>query len=249
MNDKYNLTKEQSIFLAKKTIVQNIYNLAKLEGCNVTFPQTQTILDGVNDSDVSIDDLQTVINLKNAWEYTIKNIDEPFDLKFICEINKRVSKNESLDWGVLRYGNVGISGVDNYTPEIPVEEEVTKKLDELSKIENVTERAIKYYLWAMRTQLFWDGNKRTSNICANKILIKEGKGIITIPEKKLPEFNKRLTEFYNTNDYSKIDNFLYDNCLCGIEIKKEKPKIINPYRKEIVNPYNLSKSDENDFER
>ena len=33
----------------------------------------------------------------------------------------------------------------------------------------------------MRSQLFWDGNKRTSNIVANSILIKNGKGIISIP--------------------------------------------------------------------
>lgn len=26
--------------------------------------------------------------------------------------------------------------------------------------------------------------------------------------------NKRLTEFYNINDYSKIDGFIYDNCNC-----------------------------------
>lgn len=30
--DKYNLTVEQNIFLAKKLIVENIYNSARLEG-------------------------------------------------------------------------------------------------------------------------------------------------------------------------------------------------------------------------
>ncbi len=43
--DKYVLTKEQNVFLAKKLIVENIYHSAKLEGCNVTFPDTKTILD------------------------------------------------------------------------------------------------------------------------------------------------------------------------------------------------------------
>lgn len=40
------LTREQNIFLAKKAFVELVYNTAYIEGCNVTFPQTQTIIDG-----------------------------------------------------------------------------------------------------------------------------------------------------------------------------------------------------------
>lgn len=47
MKKKYKLTKEQNIFLAKKTIIENIYHAAKMERVNVTFPETQTILNGV----------------------------------------------------------------------------------------------------------------------------------------------------------------------------------------------------------
>ncbi|MEC0915811.1 Fic family protein, partial [Bacillus atrophaeus] len=127
-----------------------------------------------------------------------------------------VAYNESLDWGVLRYGNVGISGV-NYKPSIPVEEEILAAIEKIMSIESVTEKAIKYMLYAMRTQLFWDGNKRTGLICANKILIQHGKGVLTIPEDQLEEFNERLSAFYESNDYAKIDQFLYEKCLFGIE--------------------------------
>ena len=34
------------------------------------------------------------------------------------------------------------------------------------KIKSTTEKALNYYLWAIRSQLFWDGNKRTSNTVA-----------------------------------------------------------------------------------
>ena len=37
MKDKFNLTKEQNLFLAKKVLVTSIYNSAKLEGLNITF--------------------------------------------------------------------------------------------------------------------------------------------------------------------------------------------------------------------
>ena len=48
MKDKFNLTLEENVFIAKKQLVSFIYMGAKIEGLNVTFPEIQTILDGVN---------------------------------------------------------------------------------------------------------------------------------------------------------------------------------------------------------
>lgn len=48
MENKYYLTAEQKIFLAKRNLVDNVYANARLEGLNVTFSQTKTILEGVN---------------------------------------------------------------------------------------------------------------------------------------------------------------------------------------------------------
>ena len=102
MNNKYKLTLEQNIFLAKRNIVDNIYCNARMEGINVTFPQTQTILDGVNVPNLKIDDIQCILNLRDAWKYLINNISEEFCLNFICKINEYVARNESLEWGTLR---------------------------------------------------------------------------------------------------------------------------------------------------
>jgi len=221
--DKYNLTLQQNVFLAKKVIIENIYNSAKLEGCNVTFPDTKTILEGISVANLKMSDVEIILNLRDAWKYLLNNIDKPFNLDFICKINSYVSRNESLEWGVLRNGSVSISGVD-YIPPVPQKENVVDNINKILSIKNVTERAIRYFLWGMRSQLFWDGNKRTSTLAANKILISEGKGILSIPEKHIREFNVRLTEFYNTNDYSKIDEFIYDNCIHGIIFENEKTK-------------------------
>lgn len=216
MKDKYNLTLEENIFLAKKMLVSNIYSNAKIEGCNVTFPETQTILDGVNVPNVKLDDIQCILNLRDAWKYLINNVTEEFNIDFICKINDFVARNESLEWGKIRTGKVLISGTE-YVPEIPDREDIINKLNELNKIEDITLRAIKYMLYGMRTQIFWDGNKRTSTICANKILISKGKGILMVQDKDLNQFNKLLTEFYNTNEDKEIIEFLYNNCIFGIE--------------------------------
>ena len=213
--DKYKLSKEENIFLAKKMLVSSIYSSAKIEGLNVTFPETQTILDGINVSKVKLDDITCILNLRDAWNYVINNIDEEVNLDFICMVNSFVSRNESLEWGKLRSGKVGISGA-SYVPSIPLKEEVEKKLKEIMSIENITLRAIKYMLYGMRSQLFWDGNKRTSTIIANKIMINNGKGIILVQEEYILEFNKLLTEYYNTSNDEKIIEFIYNNCIVGI---------------------------------
>lgn len=112
-------------------------------------------------------------------------------------------------------GTVQITGTD-YIPSIPVQEEVEIEITKILQIANPTERAIEYMLYGMRKQLFWDGNKRTSTICANKIMIENGAGIIKVPDTKLEEFNVLLSDFYTTNDNSKIKSFIYDNCIDGI---------------------------------
>lgn len=217
MEDKYNMTLEQNVFLAKRNIVDNVYANARMEGLNITFPQTQTILDGVNVQELKLDEIQCVLNLRDAWRFVINNIEDEFNLEFVCKVNEHVARNESLEWGKLRTGNVSISGTD-YTPEIPKEEKVISEIDNINQIANITERAIEYMLYGMRTQLFWDGNKRTSTICANAIMIKNGKGIIKVADKHLKEFNELLTEYYSTNEKEKIKQFIYDNCIYGIDI-------------------------------
>lgn len=217
MEDKYKMTLEQNIFLAKRNLVDNVYASARMEGINITFPQTKTILDGVNVNSLKIDDIQCVLNLRDAWKFVINNIKEQFNLEFVCKVNEYVARNESLEWGTLRNGRVEITGTQ-YIPEIPNKEDVEENIKEIIKIENATQRAITYMLYGMRKQLFWDGNKRTSTIAANKIMIENGAGIIKVPDEKLERFNELLTKYYDTNEMLEISNFIYENCIDGIRI-------------------------------
>lgn len=218
MQDKFHLTKEQNVFLAKKVLVSNIYNSARLEGINTTYPDTKTILEGVNVPTLKLDEINCILNLRDAWNYTLTNIDAEINLDFICKVNSFVSRNESLEWGVLRNGKVGINGVD-YIPDIPNEKDIASDIENILKEDNTTLKSIDLMLYLMRSQIFWDGNKRTSMIVANKILIQNGCGIITVKEEYIKEFNTLLTEYYNTGNKDKITKFLYDKCIYGLELK------------------------------
>ena len=215
--DKYHLTKEQNLFLAKKVLAFIIYNSVRLEGINATYPDTKTILEGVNVPTLKLDEINCILNLRDAWNFVLTNIDDEIDLNFICKVNSFVSRNESLEWGALRNGRVGINGVD-YIPDIPNMDDVKNNINDILNENNATTKAIKLMLYLMRSQIFWDGNKRTSMIVANKILISNGCGVITIKECDIKEFNTLLTEYYNTNNDEKLCLFLYEKCIFCLEI-------------------------------
>lgn len=217
MKDKYKLTKEENLFLAKKLLVASIYSGARIEGVNVTFPETQAILEGANVARLKLDDINVIQNLRDAWKYTIAYADEPFSLDFICKINEYVSRNESLDWGRLRTGRVGIGGTD-FVPPIPEQETVVKDIERIMQSdESATEKALDIYLYGCRSQLFWDGNKRSSFISANKVLIDNGAGLLRIDDNQIADFNAHLQKFYDTADGTEFKAFLYENCIVGLD--------------------------------
>lgn len=81
-----------------------------------------------------------------------------------------------------------------------------------------TEKALNAFAWGTRGQFFWEGNKRTSLMLANKILTVAGAGILTITDKYIEKFNTVLLEYYNTGDSDELKVFLYENAIHGITI-------------------------------
>ena len=216
--DKYNLTPEQSAFLAKKKWDENVYCGMRMENRAVTFPQTRTILNGVNVPNVQLDDIQAILNMRDAWRYLMGSIDAPLTVDYICKLNEFIARNEALEWGKLRTGSVGISGTDYLppTPEISSVEEQLAAL--LASNTTVTEKALNAFTWGARGQFFWDGNKRTSLTVANKILLAGGAGILTITDKHMEQFNGLLLDYYNTGEPEALKLFLYSNAIQGLEV-------------------------------
>ena len=70
--------------------------------------------------------------------------------------------------------------------------------------------------YTMRSQLFWDGNKRTAMLFANHEMIKNGTGMITIPVDIKDEFGEKLIKYYETNDMDELKQFIYEKCIDGI---------------------------------
>lgn len=214
--DKFQMAPDQALFLAKKKWDENVYCGMKMEARNVTFPQTRTILDGVNVPGVQLDDIQAILNMRDAWRYLLANPTTPVDLAFLCKLNEYVARNEALAWGTLRTGRVGISGTD-YTPPVPEAETVAAELTGILAMDtSATDKALTAFVWGARGQFFWDGNKRTSLLLANRILLESGAGMLTIQERDMEAFNTFLVSYYNTGEAEALKAYLYDHAIQGL---------------------------------
>lgn len=217
MQPKYSMTQEQNVFVAKRNIVDYIYKSAQLEGLGVTYPDTDAIFNGISAPGVKVSDIIAVNNLKKAWQFLLDTLEPPLDYAYVCRLNQIVgSDNLIYNAGYIRTMPVSIGGT-SWKPEIPVEDDIKARLVELQAVETATDRAMAIMLYIMRGQFFLDGNKRTAMLAANKEMIANGQGIISIPVELIPTFTPLLVTFYETGEAEAITEFVYNNCIDGLD--------------------------------
>ncbi len=159
-------------------------------------------------------DVLKVINLKHAWEFILnKNVIlSKTDYNTLCMINRLVLEGFYYTAGMLRTVPVDIGGT-YWKPDIPIEEDIKNDIDKIvNSSKSSIDIAIDLLLYVVRSQMFIDGNKRTSVIFANHYLISKGKGLIVIPIDKINRYKKLLIEYYETNTKNKISKFIKDEC-------------------------------------
>ena len=221
MNNKFNLTREQNVFVAKRNIVDYIWKSANLEGIGVTYPETQAIYDGGIVNGLTVDKIIAINNLKYAWEFILENDGIDYDFKALCQIHKLTCDKLVLDsnLGRLRTTPVSIGGT-TWKPLFPIESQIKEELDDLlnQNDKTKTEISIEIMLWIMRRQMFIDGNKRVGMLFANKIMIDNGCGIISISQNNQPTFFEKLIKFYETGDNTDLKNWIYETSIDGINL-------------------------------
>lgn len=176
---------------------------------------------------LKVSDAIAINNLKHAWGFVIDNINDPIDYSFICKINQIVGgENLIFNAGQIRKLPFAMGGI-LWKPDIPNEQEVREEIQEIQELPDATDKAMTLMLYCMRKQIFLDGNKRTSMLAANQVMIANGAGIITVPLELQPQFRELLITFYETNDPDRIKEFIYDQCIDGIPFENsiEKPEI------------------------
>ena len=204
----------ENLDFARANMKANIYDQAVLEGVATSFPQTEEIVENGKISGMSAEDVQKILNLKHAWEFVLDRdvLQSESDYYILCHIAKLVNEGFYSDGGRIRGVPVRIGGT-KYVPPLPIEIDVKDRIRSiLSSGQEEIDIAIELCLYAMKTQIFIDGNKRASVIFANHYLIAHGQGFLVIPEEHVPEFRRLLVRYYEGEDIRVLREFLKANC-------------------------------------
>ena len=224
MKNKFNLTREQNVFVAKRNIVDYIWKSANLEGINVTYLEPQAIYDGGIVNGLTVDKIITINNLKYSWQFILESEDIDYDFKILCHLHKLTCDKLVLDQnlGKIRTTPVNIGGT-SWKPQFPIESQIKEELAILlnQPEKTKTEIAIEIMLWIMRKQMFIDGNKRVAMLFANRIMIDNGCGIITISQENQPTFFEKLIKFYESGDNMDLKQWIYDTSIDGIDLNND----------------------------
>ncbi len=203
--------KDTAVEMAKRMLVDSIWKSANLEGLGTTFPKTEAIL--VNaPTTTKTEEVLFVINMKRAWQFLLDNLEYRNCIMLLREFDKIVGELMFSYAGEIRTIPVQIGGT-SWEPEMPHTGIIMDSIKEIEQIEDVELRALKYFCYIARTQMFIDGNKRVAQLMANKVLIENNVGIFQIPIEKLEEFKGMLIEFYETGDDRKIVGFMREFCI------------------------------------
>lgn len=189
-----------------------------MENNPFTFPEVQTLLDGITVGGHKLSDQNQILNIKASWDYMIKlSTKENLEINkgIICSIHNIVARDEALIVGDFRNGNIGIAGTTIYKC---IDAEDLLKVFEtdistINTIENQLEKAIVLNLWLSYCQFLYDGNKRTSRLTTNLILLSNDIGVLSIPARYKQEYNTLMLDFYETLEADKVIGFLVEKCI------------------------------------
>lgn len=202
---------DTAIEMAKRLLVDSIWKSANLEGLGTTFPKTEAILANAP-TETKSEEVLFVINMKRAWQFLLDNLDSPNNIMLLREYNKVVGELLFRNNGEIRTFPVQIGGT-SWEPELPNSAAIIADLQDMDKIDDIELKALKFFCFVARTQMFIDGNKRVAQLIANKILIENDIGIFQIPIEKLEQFKILLIRFYETADDTAIIDFMKESCI------------------------------------
>lgn len=196
-------SRERALWRAKKVSTELVYDAVVLEGNPFTYPEVQTLMEGITVGGHKVSDAEQILDEKAA-------LDRLFGL---CEggafaLTKEVAC-ELQGLAARGNGRVTIGGTNYVTPpNFDLDRDFERIVKESANIENPIVRGIAVFLSVAVNKLFYDANIRTGRLLMNGILLDAGQDIITIPAAQRMEFKQWMIDLYDSGDATDIINLL-----------------------------------------
>lgn len=208
----------------KHNLNELIWNTAALEGNAFTLPEVITLLDGVTVGGKSIEDEEQIFALSEGYNFVAEHVEcGTFELtrEFSNQVHAFVARHEAIESGLFRGqgvvtggGSVRLSqggvidGDDHGENGENLLADYANLLAALSQIEDPRERSLAYFCSAVRSQFYFDGNKRTARLMMAGELMSHGFDAINIPFARRLEFNQALDTLCTHDDATQLMRFL-----------------------------------------
>jgi len=203
-----------------------VWDASVLEGNPFTYPEVKTLLDGVTVGGRRVSDQEQVLNLAESCKHLLAIVKAnkfKLDKATFTELHSLVARNEALEWGHFR----GEGKETSYSPDVALGEHgrhtplrtikgapdlnkvFMQGIQELNNQVNLQfEKGLAFFLFGALQQFFFDGNKRTSRLMMNGILMSAGIDAISVPAAKVQEFNEKMVKFYISKDATQMMEFM-----------------------------------------
>jgi Fic family protein len=183
---------ERAVFRLHKALAEFVWDASVLEGNPFTFPEVQTLLDGVTVGGHKVGDERQVLNLAESATALLNLVRESrfrLDKPTSDHLHSLVARDEAFDAGFFR----GEGSEQRLTPGVALGEYgrymppetqpgggnlrrlYASGLDVITgELATPYEQALAYFLFGALQQFYFDGNKRTARYMMNGHLMSHG---------------------------------------------------------------------------
>lgn len=180
--------KALAIQLCKRSLSEFVSDACQLEGINFTVPEVQTLLGGMTVGNKDFHEQAIALNQINAWKVLLSDVQNKkieITKEYSHKIHGIAAKEDAMEWGQFRSGNVTIAGTDYLPPKFSeLEQRFEQMLIAFNKIENAYEKAVFLFLNFAKNQFYFDNNERQGRFMMNAFLINQGLPAINVPKKR-----------------------------------------------------------------
>jgi Fic family protein len=216
---------ERAVWRFRRSLPEYVWDAAVLEGNPFTYPEVQTLLDGITVGGRKISDERQILNLAEAANELARLVkDGEFRLAkgIFDQLQYLVARDEALESGHFRgegkeilTPGVSLGEYGRYLP--PATERGGENLRRIydrglefitAELDDEFEQAIAYFLFGSSQQFYYDGNKRTSRYMMNGHLMSQGMDAISVPAARRREFNTEMVDFFRFKNGDGMFRFL-----------------------------------------
>ncbi|MBQ9036482.1 MAG: hypothetical protein IJ115_03370 [Erysipelotrichaceae bacterium] len=197
MKNKFVMTPRQTINFVQKNLSDFVFNSMILARYDVT---REFCENHENNSDATEEEI-ALANFIEAYNYLLESKEEA-SYSVLIELHTILMK------GLL-------DGFQNHLTDEQIEE-LNVMINQPAKAN--TEIALDVMIHILDKRLFVDGDVRVALMFANKIMVDNGNGFITVTPDNCPTFREKLKEYNETHEGNSFKDWLFKYCIKGKKV-------------------------------